>query len=435
MKKRWLILAALLPLLGACVYDFEAELTGDEYTVVVEGDILIGGTTTLRFSRLNPEVMQSESADLSSWLSSSWDPSSSYYNPPSWNIPVDFTATVEGEDGSVVQAKGVSGFCSLDTRNLDPNVRYRLLLLDERNGDQYSTPWQEVMAAPVVDSLSYNNKESSLDIQITFHSDGSTPYYCLVYDEQWEYHAYTTTYMRYIPQGAAEPEKGYVVFPDPETGWGDRYGRIFEVNEPYPNYTCWDKSISGVSSVVTTGAMVSNKLVDYVVKTLLPDDRKTSVAYRPIVSMRMISKESFAYWESLDKASSQTGDLFSPIPSLLRGNLTNEDNPDAHVIGYVGVSQQVVADRLIKASEIEFYRQPSEISEMLRKASIGWGAAGGVSAVQMKSQYSLGNRPWRLELPDTDQEDAEAFYVWIPEYCMDCRKQGGTTTKPADWPE
>ena len=42
MKKLWLILAAFLPLLGACVYDFEAELTGDEYTVVVEGDILAG---------------------------------------------------------------------------------------------------------------------------------------------------------------------------------------------------------------------------------------------------------------------------------------------------------------------------------------------------------------------------------------------------------
>ena len=295
--------------------------------------------------------------------------------------------------------------------------------------------WQEAMTAPVIDSLSYHQTEENLDIIITFHSDGSTPYYCLVYDEQWEYHAYTTTHWRYIPQGSPEPEKGYVVFPDPELGVGDRYGRIFDVMETYPNYTCWDQSVSGVSSVVTTGAMVSNKMVDYVLKTFLPDDRKTSVAYRPIVSIRMISKESFAYWESLDKASTQTGDLFSPIPSLLRGNVLNESNPNAQVIGYVGVSQQVTADRLIKANEIDFYREPREIAESLRKQSIGWGEVRGVKLVQMKSEYNLGNRPWRMEFTESDSSDTEPFYVWIPERCMDCRQQGGTTIKPSGWPE
>ena len=93
MKKRWLILAAVLPLLGACVYDYEAELTGDQYTVVVEGDILVGGVTTIRFSRLNPEVLESQKeVDWSNYLSSSWDPSrdptSSTYLPGTWDIPI-----------------------------------------------------------------------------------------------------------------------------------------------------------------------------------------------------------------------------------------------------------------------------------------------------------------------------------------------------------
>ena len=57
MKKQLIILAALLPLLGGCVYDFEAELTGDQYTVVVEGDIIVGGMTTVSFTRLNPELL------------------------------------------------------------------------------------------------------------------------------------------------------------------------------------------------------------------------------------------------------------------------------------------------------------------------------------------------------------------------------------------
>ena len=427
MKKRWLILAVFLPLLGACVYDYEAELTGDQYTVVIEGDIIVGGTTTVSFSRLNPEVLgnnTNSNAELNSY----------YRGPGGWGLPVNFIARVEGEDGTVVEGNGLGGLCSLDTRSLNPGVRYRLSLDDLENGMHYTSQWETVETAPVIDSLSYSINNNQLDVRITFHSDGSTPYYCLVYDEQWEYHAWTTSYYRYVPQGAAEPDGGYVVFPEPEKGWGDRYGRIFEVWDPYPNYTCWNSSVAGVSSVITTGAMVSNKMVDYVMKTFTDNDRKVSVAYRPIVSLRMISKESFAYWESLDKASTQTGDLFSPIPSLLRGNITNEDNPNAQVIGYVGVSQQVVADRLIKASEILFYHQPIEISEWLKERAIGSGK-GGVWAVQMHSQYTLGNRPWKLEWPEGDDKEGDPYYVWIPQICMDCRTQGGDTTKPEGWPE
>ena len=433
MKKQLIILAALLPLLGGCVYDFEAELTGDQYTVVVEGDIIVGGMTTVSFTRLNPELLEGKGQGNNSGRDIYYASSAVIGALPPWGIPVNFTARVEGEDGTVVEGQGIGGMCSLDTRSLNPGVKYRLCLHDDVNDLNYASSWESVQTPPVIDSLSYKINGNMMDVCVTFHSDGSTPYYCLSYDEQWEYHAYANTYMRYVPRGGEAPEKGIQIFPDER--FGDRFGRIFDVMDEYPNYTCWNSTMAGISTVVTTGAMVSNKMVDYVFRSLNENDRRISVAYRPIVTVRMISQKSYEYWKSLEETSTQTGDLFSPIPSTRRGNILGEENPKAPVIGYVGVSAAATGDLFIKNKDTQFYRTSQYIYNLLKTSAIGSGDAHGVGVQQMASEYMNGNRPWKLEFPDSDNPDVEPYYVWIPERCLDCRTQGGFTYKPEGWPE
>jgi hypothetical protein len=420
MKKQLIILAALLPLLGGCVYDFEANLTGDQYTVVIEGDIMVGGTTTVNFTRLNPEVLEGNKNN---------NQTKAIYEP-GWGIPVSFYAKVEGEDGSIVEGEPSWGSCKLDTRSLRPDVRYRLHVYDQIQGDHYVSSWESVQGGPVIDSLSYKVSGDHLDVRVTFHSDGSTPYYCLAQDEEWEYHANTTTRFRYIPSGGAEPEGGIQLFPTWESHYGDSYGRIFDTPELYPNYTCWDSTIKGVTTIITTGAMASNKMVDFVYRTLDKHDRRISVKYRSMVSLRMVSKESFAYWESLEQASTQTGDLFSPIPSILHGNIINQEKPSAQVIGYIGVSELVTRDIFIKNEDIHLYRQPADLYDNLMKAAIGSGDQRGVKIFEMAQRYAQGYRPWTTEVSDDN-----LFYVWILEDCMDCRMLGGSTQKPKDWPD
>lgn len=421
MKKQLIILAALLPLLGGCVYDFEAELTGDQYTVVIEGDIMVGGTTTINFTRLNPEVLEGKNNNQTKAVSP--------YDS-GWGIPVYFTAQVEGEDGTIVEGASSWGSCSLDTRSLSPDVRYRLHVYDQVQGDHYVSGWETVQKAPVIDSLSYQAAGDHLDVRVTFHSDGSTPYYCLAQDEEWEYHANTTTTFRYIPRGGKEPEEGIQLFPSMGSHYGDTYGRIFDVRGNYPNYTCWDSTIKGVTTLISTGAMASNKMVDYVYRTLDQYDRRISVKYRSIVTLRMVSKESFAYWESIEDASTQTGDLFSPIPSILHGNIINEDNPGAQVIGYVGASELATKDIFIKHEDVRVYRQPPGLYEGLMKASVGGGEERGVKIFEMAQRYAQGYRPWMMDISDDN-----LYYVWIMEECMDCRTLGGSVHKPKDWPD
>ena len=426
MKKQWFTgLVALVFGVSSCIYDYEAPLTADQYTVVVEGDIQIGGYTQIRFTRLNPELMEPVDG-IGETPVDYWD---------GWTPTAPLHFTVEGEDGSRVESDAYGTLCQLDTRTLNPSVRYRLRIEDKYLGQNYSSSWQDVEQAPVIDSLSFKVNGDQLDVMVTFHANNDSPYYCLSYDEQWEYNAYTSSLYRYYAPGEPYPD-GYVAFPE-DKQLQSQYGRIIMGSEQYPYYTCWNSSARSLSTIAYTGAMVSNKLVDYVFRTIDKSDNRISIAYRPIVSLRMISKESYEYWQSIDKASTQTGDLFSPIPGILRGNVTNDANPEALVIGYIGASHTVSQSSFIKDSDIHLYKKPQSLFNMLQSWAVGYSDTwpAGVQAKDMLRQYQAGYRPWKWEIFEFPNGDGAPYFVWIKERCLDCRTQGGTLEKPEGWPQ
>jgi len=405
MKRSLLILLCLIPFATACVYDFEADVQGTDNFVVVEGDIQVGGYTDISFYRNG--------------------------------FPQSFSATVEGEDGTVVQATQLhAGWaCTLDTRNLDPSVRYRLRIEDIDTGLHYSTSWETVQPAPVIDSLSYLIQDGTMDLRATFHSDAGTPYYALSYKEEWEYRSYATSFFRYVLPGGEAPAGGTELYPEPGTGMSSVYGSIYRVTEPNPYNTCWATQGKGSTEVVSTGAMTSNKMVDFTFKSITRTDPRTSVKYRVKVSLRMISQGSYTYWESMDRASGQTGDLFAPTPSLQRGNIVCEEDPEALALGYVGASAWTSDELWIDANEVLFYQESPSIQEMLAKNALGMEEPFGVPMTKMVMWYQEGYLPWYRVSPESGGTTDETYYVWVEGRCLDCRTQGGTAEKPEDWPE
>lgn len=402
MKRSLSILLCLIPLAAACVYDFEADLDDSTSFAVVEGDIQVGGVTSISFLRDNVHVM--------------------------------FRAVVEGEDGRKVESAPTSKVCQLDTRNLDPSVRYRVRIEDIDAGHHYTSSWESVQPAPVIDSLSYAIHDGILDLRATFHADAGTPYYALAFQEQWEYRSYATSYFRYVQPGGTAPEGGMALYPE-ESVLAGIWGSIYRVPEPNPYNTCWISQGKGSTEVVYTGAMTSNKMVDYTFKSIGREDPRVSVKYRVMVSLRMISRESYTYWDSMDKVSAPTGNLFAPIPSLQRGNIVNEEQPDALVMGYIGASAWASDELWIDVNDFVFYQESPSIQEILKSESIGMEEPFGVPYQQMPFQYDLGYRPWRRVSPESGGTVPETYYIWIQERCLDCRTQGGSPEKPEGWPE
>ena len=121
MKKLPVIIALLL--LSACIYRFDPDVSKDSGRIVIEGDILIGDTTVVRVSRLQPlKAVSSEASPA-------------------------YTAWVESSDGSSIHPYRTSKDTSfIDTTTPSTTASYRLCVLTAE-GVKYASSWQMVQNA------------------------------------------------------------------------------------------------------------------------------------------------------------------------------------------------------------------------------------------------------------------------------------------------
>ena len=163
--------------LSSCIFPFEtdfAEQTGD-LPLVVEGDILIGGATTIQLRRVQPfKELEDEERERYAFR--------------------HVTATIEGEDGAKVTDTYDGGYIFygysrssmtatlyFDTRDLRPDQRYRLVLSvqgpDEASSATYESDWVSVTPAPVIDGLTYSANTQDGTLQWKWKVEkGSTHY-------------------------------------------------------------------------------------------------------------------------------------------------------------------------------------------------------------------------------------------------------------------
>lgn len=406
MAKRFFLLAALLltAAFGGCKYPFEADLQ-DEYTgVVIEATVLVGGTSTISCL----PIMDFNGAAE----------------------PLNFRATVEGEDGSSLSVTG-RGSLRLDTHALNPSQRYRLVVETSSNRS-YRSEWLEVMEAPVLDRLSYAIDGKTLQVLLSFHSDSDTPYYSIAYDEQWEYHADASSVFEYYPPDKLPDEGALPLLFPPMRSVAREYGGIYLSDNAHgPYWTCWDSSTRTIGSVVSTGALKANKLVDYPVITLPETNIKVSVRYHPMLQVWMISKDAYEYWVNLDRTSFLTGDLFTPTPSSMRGNISNPEDPSELVFGYACASRAASADLFYDNDKEHFYHPAPGLYDNLLRSALGTDEnSPGVKAREMHPAYLMGFLPWEMNSDD----NGNAYYLWLPSACFDCRRRGGSLTPPPLWP-
>ena len=203
----------------ACIYPYPVEIErGGEYPLVVEGDILIGWTTTVKLSHVRP-------FNLTDYKS----------------IPVVARGYVEGEDGSRVEgtsdyaaSTSEKGILYFDTSDLRKDQRYRLHVetFPQEGGEShvFESAWLMPCPAPTIDALSYSRNADfrELWIGLSMHCNGAH-HFRWSFNETWEYHSDIHSYLDYIPSKA---------YWDEYTGnWETEGGHYQEI---FPgNYYCW----------------------------------------------------------------------------------------------------------------------------------------------------------------------------------------------------
>ena len=396
-------------LLCGCVTDFEPKDIDEVSSILVVEGIVTDDITNITLSR-SENLLNDNASDT-------------YY--------VDNAKVyVECDDGTQFHADswdwGMSreGKYTIQTGKLNPDRKYCLKIeVEELDTDvtfiksrslptktyEYHSDYSYPIQTPEIDSVFClkRGKGQPVMIFVATHSPyNEIMYYRWSYKEDWEYYSEFVYYdEEKCPKCNFEPLKNGQVCP-----------RCGNEKKEIPYY-CWDKSKSTALLLGSAEKTVFGKLTDKIVE-YPPTSRRISYLYRIDVKQNAISKRAYDYFNNIRRNSENTGSLFAPVPSELRGNIVCETDPGRPVIGYIDISTTTQKRKYISGKNI--YEHPYSDCKVLTIEDI---------VELVGEQY--------LPLPGE-----YIIYHWYPmappEFlklkCVDCTYYGGKTDKPEDWP-
>ena len=190
-------------------------------------------------------------------------------------------------------------------------------------------------------------------------------------------------------------------------------------------YACYGHEVSTQIMTFSTEKQSDDRFVDLEFRPIDRSDRRISYLYRIVVNLEPLTKNAYQYWENVKANSDYNGNLFSPNPSELIGNIRCIDDPDVMVLGFINVARRATKEMVVDYSEHSFYKSPDVYEEQVEVSRSSW-----------DSYYKDGFLPITYgEIPG----DLSTTY-WAPARCVDCLRMGksggknATRTRPEGWP-
>lgn len=366
--KKFCLLSTLL-LLTACVYPFSVELEDiEESSLVVDANILIGNTSTVKLSYLQPvEVGQRSTV----------------------GVRVSADVFLEDEAGSIYRAYDNYGTYTIPEFNPSGSGKYRLNIVHE--GKTYRSEWVEPVEPPILTDVSIRADNDNVFLELSLEDTGSgSGYAAAVLEEIWNFHA------DYVLNLGFDPESG----------------AVFTLMDPDDSrFWCWRKKVSEAQSIIDYSEM-DGKVEAYTLSRFSRSDGRNHREYYAKVKLWNLTKEQYEYRKMLEENASIGGNLFSPEPGEVRGNIYCESVPEEKVFGYVNISR-VVTREISMDGRYLIYKGPSvKLME--------------VSPEDYMTRYNMGYFPIDYMVSSEGQD----VPGWGLARCYDCVAAGGTLEKP-----
>ena len=377
-------------LFSGCITEYEAKGLNEVKNILVVEGIITEGETRITLSRslnLTDKNLSSVYVD-------------------------DATVSIECDDGTLLQAvkspadQRIGRYVIyVDKLHFDRKYRLRIEVEEEdynsdclENKDgvldcpkkqyAYFSDYMTPIITPEIDSVFWTKKGKGqmVNIHVATHSpDNKVLYYRWSYKEDWEIHS-----------------DNYSV--DPFV---------------YPYY-CWSLNNSKDLLVGSAEKTVFGRLTD-VIAEIHPSNRKLEVLYRINVRQNAISKRAYDYYTNIKKNTQKTSDIFAPIQSELRGNITCLTDPNRPVIGYVDISSTTQKTRYIPRLEnaYEYSSRSYDCESVMEDSLLVW-------YDMIPDRY--------VPFEDSFDENLQPRLFYILRQCVDCTLFG-KTEKPDDWPQ
>ena len=385
-----LVLVLVTFALGSCVYDYtpkDDEIQGLETPlVVIDGDIIAGGTTRVKISLTQP-LLQSQP-----------------------ELPLGSSVWIESEDGQIINATPTDNLANnfeANTTSVDLQKKYRLCVSIPNRGE-YISEFKNVLISPPIDSITYSlgPDRNFARIEVTTHNNAPGKLYCKWnYYENWESDA---LYPSELDYDIAHEIMSTV---SPEEKLARQY--------------CFSEAISLGTYIANTEKLSENILYKSIIQEIDKYDYRLSGLYAITVTQTALDKEAFIYWESMRNNTNGTGGIFSPQPSEVRGNITCTTRPEEIVVGYVNVTTATQLRKFINWTPVRIFATDC-VSLLLTKRD-PLESDNNPGNTLWNAYYSMGYRPIQFDLNTTEK----AF--WALHKCTDCRIYSNST-KPDFWP-
>lgn len=374
MKKQLAFLVTALAL-QSCIYKYTPNIDFEQvkHTLVVDGKILIGGTSTIQLTYLQPVSGAAASMPVGNvWIED---------NKNNRFLPDE---TAQKQSNAFVIPTPPSGASE-----------YRAVI--ECDGETYMSDWITPDPAPEIKEIRFEADASQVHVRADIKTDvNNLGYVGFTFEETWEFHS------DFYPQ----------IFVNPET-W-----EYYVPVQDYPYYWCYKiYKDPGISVLDVTGLVPDDEGIIHGVdiKNFSRSDSRNHKKYSILLNAFALSKDAYDFNRQMAEMASAGGDLFTPDPGILPTNLSCSSHPERPVMGMVlagGVSQK----RVFFESTYYIPRTPN-VNFM------------NVIQEDMPTfYYELNYRPVKRVMIED-----EMVVGWAAHRCINCIEAGGTQEKPDYW--
>jgi hypothetical protein len=280
---------------------------------------------------------------------------------------------------------------------LDKSEKYQLKIVT-LNGSRYLSDPIPVQTAPPIDSLTWQQDQSSGDVTVSLNTHdpaNNSHFYHWFFTETWEYHSALIAELIL--------QNGLLAFADSSN----------------QTSICWRSDNSTDILLGNSTALSQDRISQAPIATIPRAAEKISVRYSMLASQYVLTEQAYRYWSILQKNTQNLGTLFDPQPSKLIGNYHNLTDPNEPVIGYLSASS-IQQQRL--------FIQHNQIGN--------WDTTGMTCPLKNIPQNSFNFQVYNY----TDLAYGPYYFTTFPpgleisfKTCLDCRLKGGATRKPDFW--
>ncbi len=231
-------------------------------------------------------------------------------NPPELNA----TISVLSADGEVYplteQGEGIYVF----QHQLAQGQEYTLEILLSNGELYFSDPMSPVLTPEILEA-GFVRDEEGVEVFVNTQGDENADDFLWTFEETYVYRPRIRTVLIYDPDTQAVRTRT-----DEE-----RIDLCF-------------KSVRNPSLLLETSSRFEDQVVFRQTITEIPTgDERIAERYSILISQKAIDPEAVEFWEVLRKNSVDIGTIFSPLPSLISGNIYLASDRDKPVIGYVSL--------------------------------------------------------------------------------------------------